>query len=158
LFASNPESQQEDLHKNFDARPETQITKAEDTATAMKMIANNASNRSGGSNHSNKAGASSDDLSKSSAQTNSNGSTTTSGTGTTGPTGAVIPEAILATKETKAVHLSRIIVLAVFAISAAMSGGVSFWLFSESEKGAFKVQVQVSTFYFLLHYRSFAAF
>jgi hypothetical protein len=156
LFAGDPESQQEDSHKNFDARPETQITKAEDTPTTTKMVADDASNRSGGSNHSSKAGASSDDSSKSSAQTNSNGSTTTSGTGTTGPTGAVIPEAILATKETKAVHYSRIIVLVVFAISAAMSGGVAFWLFSESEKGDFKVQV--STFYSMLHYLSFVAF
>ncbi len=145
MFAGDPESQQEDSHKNFDARPETQITKAEDTAT--KMAADDASNRSGGSNHSSKAGASSDDdSSRSSFHTNSNGSTT--GTGTTGPTSTVIPEAILATKETRAVHYSRIVVLAVLALSATVAGGLTFWLFSESEKGDFAVQV--STFYFML--------
>jgi hypothetical protein len=105
---------------------------------------------SGSSNQSSKSGAALEVSSQSSAQTS------TTGTGTTGPTGASIPEAILATKETKAVHYSRIIVLAVLAISAAMAGGMSFWLFSESEKGDFKVQV--STFYFMLHYLSFVAF
>jgi hypothetical protein len=119
------------------------------------MVADDTSN-SASSDNSSKPGASCDDSSKSSFQTNSNGSTTTSATGTTGPTGTVIPEAILATKETKAVHYSRIIVLVVFAISAAMSGGVAFWLFSESEKGDFKVQV--STFYSMLNYLSFVAF
>ena len=102
------------------------------------MLDDDTSNRSGSSNHSSKAGVSLDDSSKSSAQTN------TTATGTTGPTGAVIPEAILATKESKAVHYSRIIVLAVLGISAAVAGGLTFWLFSESEKEDFKVQV--STF------------
>jgi H+/Cl- antiporter ClcA len=119
------------------------------------MVDDDASN-SGGSDHSSKPGAAFDDSSKSSAQTNSNGSTTTTGTGNTGAAGTVLPEAILATKETKAVHYSRIIVLAVLGISAAMAGSVAFWLFTESEKGDFKVQV--STFYFVLHYLSFVGF
>jgi hypothetical protein len=118
------------------------------------MVDDDASN-SGGSDHSSKPGASLDDSSKSSFQTNSNGSTTTTGTGSN-PTGASIPEAILATKETRAVHYSRIMVLAVLLISAAVAGSVTYWLFTESEKGDFKVQV--STFYFMLHYLSFVAF
>jgi hypothetical protein len=116
------------------------------------MVDNDASN-SGSSDHSSKPGASFDDSSKSSAQTS------TTGTGTTGPTtGAGIPEAILATKETRAVHYSRILVLAVLAISAAVAGGLTFWLSSESEKDDF--EVQVSTFYSMLHfdYLSFVAF
>jgi H+/Cl- antiporter ClcA len=113
------------------------------------MVDDGASN-SVSSDQSSKPGASFDDSSKSSFQTN------TTATGTIGPTGASIPEAILATKETRAVHYSRIIVLAVLAISAAMAGGLTFWLFTESEKGDFKVQV--STFYFMLHYLSFVAF
>jgi hypothetical protein len=113
------------------------------------MADDDASN-SGSSNHSSKP--SFDDSSKSSFQTN------TTATGTTGPTGAGIPEAILATKETRAVHYSRILVLAVLAISAAVAGGLTFWLSSESEKDDF--EVQVSTFYFMLHfdYLSFVAF
>jgi hypothetical protein len=114
------------------------------------MVEDAASN-SGSSIHSSTPGPSCDDSSKSSFQTNSNGSTTTSGTGTTGPnTSAGIPEAILATKETRAVHYSRIMVLAVLVISAAVAGGLTFWLSSESEKDDF--EVQVSTFYFMLHY------
>jgi hypothetical protein len=120
------------------------------------MVDDDASNRSGSSNHGSKAGASrDDDSSRSSFQTNSNGSTT--GTATTGPsTGTVIPEAILATKETRAVKYSRIVVLAVLALSAAVAGSVTFWMFSESEKGDFAVQV--STFYFMLNYLNFAVF
>jgi hypothetical protein len=130
-------------------------TTVEVPATTTKMVDDDASDGVS-SNHNSKPEASfDDDSSKGSAQTNSNGSTNTSGTGTTGP-GAVIPEAILATKETRAVQYSRIVVLAVLGISAAVAGGLTFWLFSESEKDDFKVQV--STFYFILHYLSFGAF
>jgi hypothetical protein len=117
------------------------------------MVDDNASN-SGSSNQSSKPGASFDDSSQNSAQTNSNGSTTTTGTGTaTGSAGASIPEAILAKKETRAVHYSRIMVMSVLVISAAVAGGLTFWLSSESEKDDF--EVQVSTFHFMLHYLSF---
>jgi hypothetical protein len=135
---------------------ETQNPKAEDPATTTKMVDDDVSN-SGSSNHSSKPVASFDDSSHNSAQTNSNGSTNSTGTGNTGPTaGAGIPEAILATKETRAVHYSRIMVLTVLVMSAAVAGSLTFWLFSESEKDDFKVQV--STFYFMLHYLSLVAF
>ncbi len=91
------------------------------------------------SNHSCKPGGSLKDDSSSAY-----GSSTTSHTGTTGTTSAGIPEAILATKETRAVHYSRIIVLSVLVISATVTGGVTFWLFLESERDNFAVQVRTS--------------
>jgi hypothetical protein len=130
------------------------VQKAEVTATTKKMVDDGDSN-SGSSNQISKP--SFDDSSEYSFQTNnSNGSTTTGGTGTSGPTGAGIPEAILATKETRAVYYSRIMVLAVLVISAAVAGGLTFRLSSESEKDDF--EVQVSTSYFMLHYLSFVVF
>jgi cobalamin biosynthesis Mg chelatase CobN len=136
--------QQGNCHKNFDTRPETQNTKAKEPATTTTKMVDDDSN-SGSSNHSSKVGVSFDDSSQNSAQTNSNGSSTTNGTGTaTSATAAGVPEAILATKETRAVHYSRMMVLIVLVISSAVAGGLSFWLFSESEKEDFKVQV--STF------------
>jgi hypothetical protein len=115
-----------------------------DTATTMNM-ADNASNSGSSSNHNCKLGASfNEDSSSAHLSSNASSTTNTSHTGTSRTKGTGIPEAILAWKETRAVHYSRIMVLSVLVISAAVVGGLTFWLSSESERDNFAVQVKTS--------------
>jgi hypothetical protein len=80
--------------------------------------------------------------------------TGTSYTGGTGRSTNAIPEAILATKENRAVRFWRIVVLAVIFISAIVAGALTYVLVKESEQQDFEIQVSFETVCCLVFYGS----
>jgi hypothetical protein len=93
--------------------------------------------QSSSKNHSEINSGSHDD---SDARSHSNSSVTGNSTTNSSSKTAPIPEHILATKETRHVYYSRILVLAVLAISAAAAGFMTWWLSTASEQSDFETQ------------------
>ena len=59
-----------------------------------------------------------------------------------------LPEEIIATKETKAVWYSKLLVLTVLLIAAGVAGFMTFWLTDSSEQDDFETQVCINNIVF----------